>query len=111
MDRLTRDIDDLRERLRAEIDPHVRRELLRQMLDEEYKIGFRRELIDFFDREIDGWKDWISRQRSLVERLDNHGRECRLAKRLLELAHETLAIHELHRRRIQRILGLKQDSH
>ncbi len=106
MEQIKRNIEDIRERLKTESNPRVRWALQRALFQEAYKIGFSRELIDFIDREIAGWRDWIDRQQSLVERLANSGLESELAETLLLLAQQTLAVHELHRRRILRILAL-----
>lgn len=101
---LKRNIERLREILKTENDRGERLALQRLLFQEEYRIGFNRELLDCIDHEIGGWKDWIERQQSRVQRLEANGRANGLEKRLLLLAQQTLAIHELHRHRVLTIL-------
>src|SRR5262249_4334862 len=105
MERLERNIESLRERIKTESNPQARWRLQRPLIQEEDRIGFSRELVDLIDCEIAGWHDWINRQRSIVERLEDSGRESKLAKDLLFLAQQTLAVHEFHRQRILNIVA------
>jgi hypothetical protein len=110
MERIRRNIEDIRERLQTESHPRTRWALQRLLFRELYRIGFRRELIDVIDHEIAGWRDWISRQQALVDRLENSRRETEPARALLLLAQQTLAVHEIHRERMLTILALNTPS-
>ncbi len=110
MEQLKRGIEQIRERLKRENNRGERLALQRLLFQEEYRIGFSRELLDCIDREIDGWKDWIERQQSRVQRLEATARVNKLEKQLLLLAQQTLAIHELHRKRIVMILAINTSS-
>lgn len=110
MERLERNIERLRERLKRETNQQERWALQRLLFQQMYKIGFSSKLIDCIVREIEEWKGWIERQQSRVQRFERFGRETKQEKRLLVLAQHTLAVHELHRRRMLLIVTTRISS-
>lgn len=110
MDRFKLDIERLREKLKRENNREERLALQCLLFQQIYRIGFRRELLDCIDREIDEWKDWIECQQSRVQRLEATAHENGLENRLLLLGQQTLALHELHRQRILMILAIDTSS-
>ena len=110
LERLKYDIERLREKLKKENNAEERWALQRLLFQQEYRIGFSRELIDCIENEIDKWKDWIEHQQRRVQRLEATARETRQEKSLLLLAQQTLAVHEFHRQRILMILAIHSSS-
>jgi hypothetical protein len=86
--------------IRSETDAALRSLLQKLLVEEEDKLAADLELLADLAREIAKCRQWIEKQRALVEDLERKGRDVTISRALLNGVVETLNIHQQYHQRI-----------
>lgn len=80
--------------------------LLRQLIEEEDKLGFTEEQLDEMDRQISRMKNLVSAQLELIAAMKAHGRPLERAERALHNILDILVVHQARRSKIELALPI-----
>src|SRR6266700_556355 len=83
-----------------EVEPNLQAALRRLLIEEEDKLARDLAQLSEVESEIEGWNERIAKQRSIVSRLDQSGRDTTIAHQLLESLVLTMALLDKHRLRL-----------
>lgn len=80
--------------------------LLRQLVEEEDKLGFTEEQLDEIDRQIARMQNLVNAQLELIAAMKAHGQPLERAERALRNIREILVVHQARRSKIELALPI-----
>lgn len=97
-------------RFRQELENGVNGErrdiLLRQLVEEEDKLGFTEEQLDEMDRQIARMQKLVNTQLEMIAAMKAHGQSLELAERALHNILDILVVHQARRAKIELALPI-----